>query len=658
MSGTKLGAPVGDSAAARRSAILSSVYRAGQSMRSFAALPVGVTAEPKIPVSRPELSTEERSVVFSRDLKVCDPQAPKSLVRLRFNANVFEEVPGMSEAVIVNKEAIGRIGIFNQLKIDQKNNEAEDNGEEETEGETKAEVLRNQFNFCDRAAQGRIIVYIDQGTLTEAPKPKDSAGVTSQREIAAAYARDKQTTLHPAAHTASMVTRVMERVVNQNLDPNACCDFKYFNDPRDSLGRAVGYTLPLWEFRSDALTGCGVTLIRWNPAVTDLFAAVYGPITTANEKSQVQRGFLCTWTLKNQSTPRSVVELTAPALSLDWNGANPSLIVAGSSDGNIAIFDVRNLSSIPIFSTYKVQDRHASGVTIVRWLPPDTSGNYTILSAGLDGRILLWTLMQNEMKVTEVCQLPAGVVALDYFNEHATHYRVACDDGRLYNVLRSRTTQPPTFYDAHSPPIIGLSFNRFHPAVFASSGTDWSVKIWREGETDPLQVYDYAPHYVTDLQFAPHSSTIFASVTSEGELFVYDIAVSRYTEISKTEVVESGEGGLTAVRFHPKWPIVLIGDEKGRIHALKMSPNLRRNTRIAKEEEARNKMTKSSSQNTRGLLPELAAGGDDEDDGGNAAAEEEARQEALAHDESEKFEKAMGVSWIVHPDKVSAIPAA
>jgi dynein intermediate chain 1 len=564
----------------------------------------------------------------------------------------------MSEAVIVNKETIGRIAVINHLKIDRDAAEADDHGEEETEGETKPVVLRNQFNFCDRATQARNIEYIDQGTLTEAPRPKDCTGVTSQREIAAAYAKDKQTTLHPPPHTASTVTRVVERVVNQNLDPNACCDFKYFNDPRDNLAKTQGYTLPLWEFRSDALSGCGVTLIRWNPAITDLFASVYGPITTANDKSQPQRGFLCTWTLKNQSTPRSVVELSAPALSLDWNTVNPTLIAVGSSDGNIAIFNARNLSPIPLFSTYKSPDRHASGVTVVKWLPADTSGNYTVLSGGLDGRILMWTLIQNEMKVTEICQLSAGVVALDYFNESATHYRVACDDGKLYNVLRSRTTQPPTFYDAHSPPIISLGFNRFHSDIFATSGTDWSVKIWREGENEPLQVYDYAPHYVTDLQFAPYSSTIFASVTSEGEMFVYDIDVNRYGEICKTEVVESGDGGLTAVRFHPKWPIILIGDEKGRIHALKMSPNLRRNSKIAKEEDAKNKMRKSASRDTRGVLPDTATHQDDEDDGDNAAAEEEHMMEQLAKDEAEKFVKAMGVSWIVHPAFVSALPTS
>jgi dynein intermediate chain 1 len=134
--------------------------------------------------------------------------------------------------------------------------------------------------------------------------------------------------------------------------------------------------------------------------------------------------------------------------------------------------------------------------------------------------------------------------------------------------------------------------------------------------------------------------------------------VSRYDAICRTEIVENGDGSLTAVRFHAKWPVILIGDEKGRIHAVKMSPNLRRNTKIAKDEAARNKVAKSKSRDSRAVLPEVAPPADEEDDGGNAAAEEEARLEALARDEAQKFKKAMTVSWIVRPAAVSPISAS
>lgn len=657
---TKLGASKEETTSKRSNAILSSVFRSGISMRSFNNLPQ--FSKSTVPSDQLDLKPEEKQVQFSRDLKVADPQAPKSLVRLHFNDNTFEEV-GSTDSIIVNIDKIGRIGISNPIKIEEPE-PTENEEEEDVDGEkVKKEegVLRNQFNFCDRATQGQIIDYLNQGTLTEAPTPKDSTGVTNQREIAAAYAKNKEIKLLPPPHSATSVTRIMERVVNQNLDPNACCDFKYFDDPRDSLTPDTGFTLPLWEFRADILNGCGVSLIRWNSHVPDLFAAAYAPPVTANDKAPAQRGYICTWTLKNQSTPRNIIEFSSPALSLDWCPSEPSLLATGAHDGNVAIFDVRSRSVNPLFSTVKHIDRHASGVTVVRWQPSDPSGNLTLISAGLDGRILLWTMVQNEMKVTEIAQLDAGIIGLDYFNEASTHFTVACDDGKVYRVLRTRTTQPPTSFLSHSPPNLSLSFNRFHPNVFATCGTDWSIKVWREDDAGPLQSYDFAPNYVTDIQFAPHSSTIIGAVTSDGELYIYDIAVNRYTEICKTEIVEQNEGALSSVRFHPKWPVILIGDEKGRIHAHKLSPNIRRNTRTLKEEQERNKLSKSSSsvRASRGLLPDLTQQPDDDDDGGgNLAAEEEAKNEALAKDESEKFVKSMGVSWIVREEKVSAIPAA
>ena len=412
--------------------------------------------------------------------------------------------------------------------------------------------------------------------------------------------------------------------------------------------KTSGFTLPLFEFQDDEHPNAQATCIRWNPSVPDLFAVAYAP----GEKSTSTHGYVCSWTLKNQSTPRNTLDLPAPALSLDWCKSQPSILAAGCSDGNIAIYDVRSHKVTPMYSTASLPGRHSGGVSVVRWQPEDASGNLQLLSAGLDGKILLWTMVQSEMKVTEISSISAGVIALDYFNEQSTHYTIAADDGKIYKVLRTRTTQEPESFVTHSPPLIALSYNKFHTAVFASTGADWSVKIWREGQTnEPLQIYDYAPYYPTDITFAPHSSTVFAVVTSNGELFIYDIDINRYEPICQTPVVETQDGSLTSVSFHPKWPVILVGDEKGRVHALKLSPNMRVNTRTKKDEEERNKLRKTTSSAggaSRGLLPDLSQQPDDDDDGGaNAAQEEEnAKQEMLKHDETVKFETCLGVSWI------------
>lgn len=437
----------------------------------------------------------------------------------------------------------------------------------------------------------------------------------------------------------------MERVVNQNMDPGACNDFKYYDDSRDALNPKEGYTLPLWELKSGFLAGFQVTAMEWNPTVNDLFAVAYSAGATDKTPG---RGFVCTWTLKNHSTPRNILEVTDRATSIDWCRSQPSILAVGTADGNIAIYDVRSRSTQPIFSTAKLVERHQMAVTVLRWQPLDSSGNLNIVSAGLDGRILQWTMVQAEMKLTEIAKVPAGIVSMDYYDERSTHYTAACDDGRVYSILRTRTTEAPSSFEAHSPPVLALSYNGFHAGVFATCGTDWSVKLWRQGQTEALQSFDFGPHCINDLQFAPHSSTVFAAVSSDGVLYIYDIYVNRFEAICKTFVAETNEGALTSVAFHPKWPIILVGDEKGRVTVFKLSPNLRRNTATEKEEAERSKLSKSASKagSSRGLLPDLMQQPDDDDDGKGGEDEDNAKHEQLVQDETDKFIKVMGVSWI------------
>ena len=674
MSGTKLGAVgaavdgmvskrsianVSDALLSRRSMAQFSAYASRASLRSQRSLASVIGPNGK-PYGQLQLTPEEFKVIYTRQLNISDPQAPKLLVQFNFATKQFE--PVKNESIISTCDQLPRIDSLAALEHRKAvlgiNSADEEEEEEEApqevkEGEEapppkkrKEKVLRNQFNFSDRATQGYVLEYIDEGTLTEEPVPKDTCGTTNARVVYDYYMKDKdQPFMKP--NNAQTVIRIMERVVNQNNDPNACCDFKYYDDVRDATDPSHAYTLPLWEFKADFIAGFQVTNIKWNPSVHDLFAASY----SANATDKMPgRGYVCTWTLKNHSTPRNILELTDRATALDWCKTQPSILAVGAADGNLSIYDVRSRSTQPIFTTQKLIDRHQAPITVLRWQPIDSSGNLNIISAGLDGRIIQWTLVQSEMKLTEIANIDAGVVSLDYYNESSTHFKVACDDGNIYEVLRTRTTQPPTFFQAHCPPCVQLCHNQYHSQVFATCGTDWQIKLWRNGQTDaPLQIYDFAPNCINAIQFAPHSSTVFAAVSSDGILYIYDISINRFEPICVTDVLEINEGQLTSVEFHPKWPVILVGSERGRVFCLKLSPNLRKNTRTFKEEAERSKMSKSSSKSmgSRGLLPDLTQPPEEDEEGDKGPdGEEGGKREELIRDETDKFIKVMGVSWI------------
>ena len=49
------------------------------------------------------------------------------------------------------------------------------------------------------------------------------------------------------------------------------------------------------------------------------------------------------------------------------------------------------------------------------------------------------------------------------------------------------------------------------------------------------------------------------------------------------KVISSHEGSLNKIAFNSKEPILIVGDSTGKVHSLKLSPNLRKKTKEAQK---------------------------------------------------------------------------
>ncbi|KAG7465471.1 hypothetical protein JOB18_005750, partial [Solea senegalensis] len=56
---------------------------------------------------------------------------------------------------------------------------------------------------------------------------------------------------------------------------------------------------------------------------------------------------------------------------------------------------------------------------------------------------------------------------------------------------------------------------------------------------------------------------------------VFDLSVNKYEAICQQAVV-SKKTQLTHVEFNPIYPIIIVGDNRGYVNSLKLSPNLRK----------------------------------------------------------------------------------
>ena len=100
--------------------------------------------------------------------------------------------------------------------------------------------------------------------------------------------------------------RLMERMVNHNLEHEIYTDFKYWEDASDQYRDGSGSVLPLWRFASESTRSKHVTCLRWHPKFADLFAVSYGSYDFMRQGSGLiycyslkvsNRLFFATWLL-------------------------------------------------------------------------------------------------------------------------------------------------------------------------------------------------------------------------------------------------------------------------------------------------------------------------------------------------------------------------
>ena len=94
----------------------------------------------------------------------------------------------------------------------------------------------------------------------------------------------------------------------------------------------------------------------------------------------------------------------------------------------------------------------------------------------------------------------------------------------------------------------------------------------------PLITFDLGT-VVGDVAWAPYSSTVFAAVTVDGKVHVYDLHMNKYKAACVQAIVPRRKAKLNHISFNLTSPIIIVGDSVGHIHCLKLSPNLRQQSK-------------------------------------------------------------------------------
>ncbi|XP_045229317.1 dynein axonemal intermediate chain 1 isoform X2 [Macaca fascicularis] len=487
-----------------------------------------------------------------------------------------------------------------------------------TPKQPKERKLTNQFNFSERASQTFNNPLRDRECQMEPPPRTNFSATANQWEIYDAYVeelekqektKEKEKAKTPVAKKSgkmamrkvtsmesqtddiikvSQAAKIVERMVNQNTYDDVAQDFKYYEDAADEYRDQVGTLLPLWKFQNDKAKRLSVTALCWNPKYRDLFAVGHGSYDFMKQS----RGMLLLYSMKNPSFPEYMFSSDSGIMCLDIHVDHPYLVAVGHYDGNVAIYNLKKPHSQPSFRSSAKSGKHSDPVWQVKWQKDDMDQNLNFFSVSSDGRIVSWTLVKSELVHVDVIKLkvegsttevPEGLqlhtvgcgTAFDFHKEIDYMFLVGTEEGKIYKCSKSYSSQFLDTYDAHNMAVDAVSWNPYHTKVFMSCSSDWTVKIWDHTIKTPMFIYDLNSA-VGDVAWAPYSSTVFAAVTTDGKAHVFDLAINKYEAICNQPVAAKKKNKITHVQFNPIHPIIIVGDDRGHIICLKLSPNLRK----------------------------------------------------------------------------------
>ncbi|XP_046313446.1 dynein axonemal intermediate chain 1 isoform X1 [Marmota monax] len=496
-----------------------------------------------------------------------------------------------------------------------------------TPRQPKERKLTNKFNFSERASQTFNNLLRDRDCQMEPPPRTNFSATANQWEIYDAYMEElekqektkekekaktpvakksgkmamrKLTSMESQSDDITKVTqaaKIVERMVNQNTYDDVAQDFKYYEDAADEYRDQEGTLLPLWKFQNDKAKHLAVTALCWNPKYKDLFAVGHGSYDFMKQS----RGMLLLYSMKNPSFPEYTFSSDSGIMCLDMHMDHPYLVVVGHYDGNVAIYNLKKPQAQPSFRSTAKSGKHTDPVWQVRWQKDDMDHNLNFFSVSSDGRIVSWTLVKSELVHTDVIKLkvegsttevPEGLqlhtvgcgTAFDFHKEIDYMFLVGTEEGKIYKCSKSYSSQFLDTYDAHNMAVDAVTWNPYHAKVFMSCSSDWTVKIWDHTIKTPMFIYDLNSA-VGDVAWSPYSSTVFAAVTTDGKAHVFDLAVNKYEAICNQPVVTKKKNKITHVQFNPIYPIIIIGDDRGHVTCLKLSPNLRKMPKEKKGQE-------------------------------------------------------------------------
>ena len=122
----------------------------------------------------------------------------------------------------------------------------------------------------------------------------------------------------------------------------------------------------------------------------------------------------------------------------------------------------------------------------------------------------------------------AAGISFDFVPDDLTSYIVGTEEGSVHRCSVSYNEQYLDTYNGHEGPVYRIKFSPKWPTIFLTCSSDWTTGLYHTKSKVPLIKMQATGESsaINDICWCPGNSTIFAAVTADAKLQIWDLSVS------------------------------------------------------------------------------------------------------------------------------------
>ena len=321
-----------------------------------------------------------------------------------------------------------------------------------------------------------------------------------------------------------------------------------------------------------------VTDISWYPDGGKKLAVSFAIMQFQDYRCDKMSADSYIWDVQNPNKPEETLKPSSPLCCLEYNPKDSYLIVGGSYNGLVQVWDTRTGSAPKEQSI--IEKSHRDPVYSIAWLSGKTATECA--STSTDGQVLWWDIrklgeptdaLMLEEKGGEAGRLMGGV-SMEYSSVSGpTKFLVGTEQGKVISCNRKAKNPSDRLglvYEGHCGPVYALQRNSFFPKYFLTIG-DWTVRLWNEELRTPIMTSKYFKNYLLDAAWSPTRPGVFLTTKMDGTLDVWDYF---YKQNDPTLSLQIDDDGLYTLKMQEQGSLVATGSVDGSVYLLELCDGL------------------------------------------------------------------------------------